>query len=114
MNWGALFLIVLGAGVIIVGLTGSSKRVCQGLTGSSCDWFPGTGGATEGAIDQQIKQPRNGNGIGSTTGGTQTIISGGTTPNGPSIIDLLDQQLASNQSLLASIQRSNMSVIGRI
>lgn len=121
MNWGALFLIIIGIGVVAIGITGSSKRVCQGLTGSTCDWFPGTGGATEGAVGGQVK---SGNTV--VSGGTQFSTVSSTTPTGGTqkvvptdpaqlkIIDLLDQQLSNNKSLIAALQSSNFNWAGKM
>lgn len=40
MNWGAAVLLLVGAGVVVVGVAGSQKSVCQSLTGTDCAWLP--------------------------------------------------------------------------
>lgn len=42
MNWGAGVLILLGMTIVVIGVVGSQKSVCQSLTGGDCAWLPGT------------------------------------------------------------------------
>lgn len=41
MNWGAGVLILLGVAIVVIGVVGSQKSVCQALTGGDCTWLPG-------------------------------------------------------------------------
>lgn len=40
MNWGAAVLLLVGGAVVVIGVSGSQKSVCQALTGSDCTWLP--------------------------------------------------------------------------